>query len=104
MTAPKNENQKRKLKIKEDFTMKKIDANVVNNLFVAYVDHKGVFFIRENETLHDFAMKVFKELKTENTKSIEVYPYGNLEGNAILEYYNDHDEGEDLWVIPENEK
>lgn len=78
--------------------MKKIDANVVNNLFVAYADNKAVFFIKENETLHDFAMKVFEELKTENTKSLDIYPYGDPEANAILEYYNDPEEGEDLWV------
>lgn len=78
--------------------MKKIDANVVNNLYVAYVDNKAVFFIRENENLHDFAMKVFEELKTENTKSIDIYPYGDPEAHEILTYYNDPEEGEDFWV------
>ena len=79
--------------------MRKIENNVVNNIYVAYVDNKpAVYFVRENETLHDFAMQVFEELKTENTKSLDIYPYGNPEASAILEYYNDHEEGVDLWV------
>ena len=78
--------------------MKKIENTVVNNLFVAYVDGTSVYFTREDETLADFAIRVFEELKTENTKSLDIYPYGDPEANAILEYYNDPEEGEDLWV------
>ena len=80
--------------------MKKIEKNVVNNLYVAYVDDKATYFVKENESLHDFAVKVFEELKTENEncKSIDIYPYGNPEAYAILEYYKDDEEGDDFWV------
>lgn len=85
--------------------MKRIEANVVNNLYVAYVDNKAIFFVKENENLHDFAVKVFEELKTENEncKSIDIYPYGDNEASPILEYYNDDEEGVDLWVLGDDE-
>ena len=43
-------------------------------------------------------------MKTENTKHFSIYSYGNPEyDDAILEYDNDEDEGESLWVIPEDD-
>ena len=80
--------------------MQKIDSKIVNNIFSVYNDNKTLFYVKdEKETLHDFAMSVFNELKNESTKGFSIYPYGDPEADFILEY-DKMDEKEYFWVIP----
>lgn len=82
--------------------MKKIDATVVQNIYVAYVnyDFAGYYVQESTETIREFAQKIFEELKTENEncKSIEVYPYGDPEACEVVDYYHDDEEGDSLYI------
>lgn len=82
--------------------MKKIEAIEVMNIF-AVCNNSHVYteyYIKEaGESLHNFAVSIFEKLKTENTKSFSIYPYGNPEADAILEYEK-YDDEEDFWVVP----
>lgn len=85
--------------------MRKIDSTVVYNIYTVYNNNDVAYYVRElDESPAYFATKLFEELKTENTKHFSIYSYGNPEyDDAILEYDNDEDEGESLWVIPEDD-
>ena len=82
--------------------MQKIDSVIIDNIFLVYNDNEILFYVKDvEETLHDFAMNVFNELKTENTKDFSIYPYGDPENaTAILEYNKEYDE---FWVISEKD-
>jgi hypothetical protein len=84
--------------------MTKLDITVVYNIYAVYNNNDVAYYVKDvNEGQHDFALKVFKELKTENTKKFSIIPYGNPEfSDAILEYYKDDDE-DDFWVIPKDD-
>lgn len=83
--------------------MREISLLTVNNLYVVHINSSVRYFVDDKINQHDFAMEVFNLLKTENTKSLSIYPYGNPEASPILEYYNDDEEGEDFWVIEEDD-
>ena len=83
--------------------MREISLLTVNNLYVVYINSNVRYFVDDKINQHDFAMDVFNLLKTENTKSLSIYPYGNPEAEAILEY-NKYDDGDiEFWVVPKDD-
>ena len=84
--------------------MRKIDVATVKNIYSVFNNNAPVeYYVKdENESVHDFCLQIFEELKTENTKSFYIYPYGNIEADYVFEYDKDEDE-EDMWVIPKDD-
>lgn len=79
--------------------MQRIENDTIKNLFVVYVDDVTIFYVKEDfETLHDFVMQIFFAYKTQNTKSLSVYPYGNPEAYPVLEYEDDGEDGITFWA------